>query len=80
MTDAEVTAIYDRLVADACEGCCLNEAWRGRMCQYHSGYAVGVDVTLQAMTPKVARLRSIIEAAASAPGRDWLEWGFVHLT
>jgi len=29
---------------------------------------------LQALRDEVARLRGIMEEAASAPGKDWLEW------
>ncbi len=32
------------------------------------------DAELQALRDEVARLRGIMEEAASAPGKDWLEW------
>jgi hypothetical protein len=27
-------------------GCCGNDEWRGRLCQYHSGYRDGADAAL----------------------------------
>jgi hypothetical protein len=40
--------LSDMLVEAAAEGCCNNEAWRGRLCQFHQGYQQGVDVALEA--------------------------------
>lgn len=32
----------DALVAKATEGCCMDDLWRGRLCEYHEGYEDGV--------------------------------------
>lgn len=37
-----IPAALDALVASSTEGCCMDESWRGRMCQYHQGYEDGI--------------------------------------
>ena len=39
-----------------------------------TGYDVVMIEHYQALRDEVARLRGIMEEAASAPGKDWLEW------
>jgi hypothetical protein len=42
----------DRAQALALEaGCCGNEEWRGRFCQYHMGFADGFDAALLGVRP-----------------------------
>jgi hypothetical protein len=30
-------------------GCCSADTWRGHLCEYHQGYADGIDVVLDRM-------------------------------
>jgi hypothetical protein len=32
----------DEWVAEAARGCCGDESWRGRFCEYHRGYRDGL--------------------------------------
>ena len=41
-----LVAISQRQQAD---GCCGDPSWRGHLCQYHQGYADGIDVVLERM-------------------------------
>lgn len=40
---------YDRLLVEAVAGCCMDDAWRGRPCQYHQGFADGLEAMLRAL-------------------------------
>lgn len=42
--------LAERLLRAAAEGCCMDAPWRGRCCQYHSGYRDGLDAALEALS------------------------------
>lgn len=39
MTDEQILAEVRRHA----NGCCMDDTWRGRACQYHQGYEDGLD-------------------------------------
>jgi hypothetical protein len=52
-----MTTIADVLAAIT-QGCCNNEAWRGRLCPYHKGYMDGYEAAQIAADRIVSRLAS----------------------
>jgi hypothetical protein len=39
----ELDAIVDRLLKNAITDCCRSQLWRGRLCEYHEGFAAGAE-------------------------------------
>lgn len=46
--------IIHPIVKAAAEGCCANNNFRGRLCQYHEGYAQGIEDALSIATQCVS--------------------------
>jgi len=36
----------ETIIAEAEKGCCRDDSWRGRACQYHSGFEDGIDAAM----------------------------------
>lgn len=73
---SKVTATYPhRLVKDAMAGCCGDDASRGYLCQYHSGFADGVEAIESLIAQQNERINS--EARLHQQLRDEAEgiWG-----
>lgn len=53
LLDAAVDVWRDLLVTESQslqpDGCCSDPSWRGHLCQYHQGYADGIDMVLTRM-------------------------------
>jgi hypothetical protein len=50
LVDAAADIWRDLLVTESQslqpDGCCTDPSWRGHLCQYHQGYADGIDMVL----------------------------------
>jgi hypothetical protein len=40
-------------------GCCSADTWRGHLCEYHQGYADGIDAVLDRLRAVDAMLRAM---------------------
>jgi len=61
-----------RTMAVAVAGCCGNDAWRGRFCDYHRGMEAGLEMALNTIDRTVHRRypEGAHNDGSSSPGGD----------
>lgn len=65
-------AVVDRLVVKATEGCCRNDAWRGRLCPEHQAFEDGAHATLDALADRPDLLVGWLTETGALERMSWM--------